>query len=89
MYAADLWKITFEYFYLALVFKIYWHQQKNTWGTFWRIRCIQIRIYTKTSVEPKYWEFYSKNKVRVHTLSFGNFASSTELKSSSPYHSPA
>ena len=46
---------------------------------------VPIKIYTQTSIEPKCGEFYSINKVRVHTLSLGNVAMSTGQKSSSPF----
>ena len=46
---------------------------------FWEICCIQIKIQTQTSIEPKHGAFYSNNEVRDHTLSLGNFSSSTEL----------
>ena len=35
-------------------------------GTFWKIRHIQIQIYTQTYIEPKYGAFYLKNKVSAH-----------------------
>ena len=38
---------------------------KGTVGAIWRI---QTQKYTKTSVEPKYCEFYLKNKVSAHEL---------------------
>ena len=34
-------------------------------GTFWEIWRIQIQIYNKTSIEPKYGVFYLKNEVSV------------------------
>ena len=34
-------------------------------GTFWEIWHIQIQIYNKTSIDPKYGVFYLKNKVSV------------------------
>ena len=54
-------------------------------GIFWEICCIQIEIYTQTSIEPKYGAFYFNYKVRVHTLGLKFFISSTELKSSAPF----
>ena len=37
-------------------------------GTFWKIRHIQIKIYPKTYIEPKYGAVYLKNKVSAHVL---------------------
>ena len=40
----------------------------GTFGTFWKIRHIQIQIYPQTYVEPKYGAFYLKNEVSAHGL---------------------
>ena len=37
-------------------------------GTFWEIWCIQVQVYTQTSIEPKYGAFYLKNEVSAHGL---------------------
>ena len=44
-----------NYFFTTQVFR----------GTFGQMWCIQISIYTQTSNEPKYGEFYLKNEVSV------------------------
>ena len=51
-------------------------------GILAKICCILMKIYPQTSIESKYGAVYSNNKVRVHILSFVNFTSSTEMKSS-------
>ena len=38
-------------------------------GPFWKIQHLQIKIYPKISIEPKYDDFYSNNKVSDHGLS--------------------
>ena len=38
---------------------------RGNFGEIWRI---QIQIYPQTSIEPKYGEFYLKNKVSAHEL---------------------
>ena len=38
---------------------------RDNFGEIWRI---QIQIYPQTSIEPKYGEFYLKNKVSAHGL---------------------
>ena len=36
------------------------------------IRCIQIKVYTHPSMEPKNWAFYSNNEVSAHGFSWSN-----------------
>ena len=38
---------------------------RDNFGESWRI---QIQMYPQTSIEPKYGEFYLKNKVNAHGL---------------------
>ena len=42
----------------------YWYQKV----TFWKILQIQIEVYPKTSIEPKYGTFYLNNEVKVHGI---------------------
>ena len=36
---------------------------RGTFGEIWRI---QIQLYHQTSIQPKYWAFYSTNEVSAH-----------------------
>ena len=45
------------------------HQdKKGLEGIFWKIWRIQVQIYPKTYIEPKYGAFYLKNKVSARGL---------------------
>ena len=49
----------------TLIFSNYFCTIQVIRGTFLEIRPIQIQMYTKTSIGPKYGVFYLKNEVSV------------------------
>ena len=55
-------------FSFSVLFKVL-RQKKTTYMNFSKVCRIRIKIYSQSSIEPKYGVFYCNNKVRVHTLS--------------------
>ena len=82
-YAVEFLKGTSNFYPLSNTKKII-NLKKGIEGSFLEIYQKKFKIFPQTSINWKYGGFYSNNKLMAHTFSFGNFAISTELKSSSP-----